>query len=327
MICKERDSAEHLERDKFSAAGAKAEEQMAFYLRRAFFEDPDVWVFNDLRFQRGTDDFCQIDHLVVHRSGFILIESKSVTSKVRILRNEEWERLWNNHWQGMPSPIKQAERQVDFLRDGLHADREQLLGTLIMGYGQMGFKSAPFEILVAISDTGSIDRKGSFPQVNKADLIPDRIREIVKRHKNARGLFSMNVKDGVYNFKAEEVEAIRQWFVAHHYPITLVAQPKIEKTPVVAESRSAYVAGQPSPISPQSSISALGRCEKCGAQCSILWGKFGYYWKCPQCQSNMPIKEHCPSCQGKIKLRKDKQRFYKYCDQCKTPEVLYHESA
>src|ERR1022692_2535205 len=144
MICKERDSREHPTHDKLSEAGAKAEEQMAFYLKRAFHDDSEAWVFNDLRYETDDDDAAQIDHLVLHRSGFILIESKSVTSKVRIHQNGEWERLWNNHWQGMPSPIKQVERQVEFLRTALDVCREQLLGKLIFGHGQVGFGSVPF---------------------------------------------------------------------------------------------------------------------------------------------------------------------------------------
>ena len=83
MICKERNPSEHPEHDKFADAGAKAEAQMAFYLKRAFSDDPDVWVFNDLRFRSDEEDVAQVDHLVMHRSGFIVIESKSVTSKVR----------------------------------------------------------------------------------------------------------------------------------------------------------------------------------------------------------------------------------------------------
>ena len=41
MIWKERDKREHPDIDKFALAGGKAEEQMAFYLRRAFFDDPN----------------------------------------------------------------------------------------------------------------------------------------------------------------------------------------------------------------------------------------------------------------------------------------------
>lgn len=49
MIAKERSTHEHLGRGRRGEAGAAAEEQMAFYLRRTFADDPNVCVFNDLR--------------------------------------------------------------------------------------------------------------------------------------------------------------------------------------------------------------------------------------------------------------------------------------
>jgi hypothetical protein len=332
MICKEREKGEHPTHDKLSEAGAKAEEQMAFYLKRAFRDDPEAWVFNDLRYETDDGDAAQIDHLVLHRSGFVLIESKSVTSKVRIHQNGEWERLWNGHWQGMPSPIKQVERQLEFIRTALQAYRDQLLGKLIFGHVQMGFGNVPFEILVAISDSGSIDRKGDFPEVTKADLVSDRVRGIIKRHKKARGLLNLNLKsnDGLFNFKTEEIEAIRGWLTGHHCPQlastpiqqrssppqapTAIQPPPVPAAPVAQDVRS---------IVPPST--GLGICQKCGTQCQILWGKFGYYWKCPKCQTNMAIKEYCPTCKTKLRLRKDKRRFFKYCEPCKIPESLYFD--
>jgi hypothetical protein len=303
MICKERNKGEHPAHDKLSEAGAKAEEQMAFYLKRAFRDDPEAWVFNDLRYETDEGDSAQIDHLVLHRSGFILIESKSVTSKVRIHHNGEWERLWNSHWQGMPSPIKQVERQVDFLRTALEAYRDQLLGKIFFGHMQMKFRNVPFETLVAISDSGSIDRKGDFPQVTKADLIPDRVREIIKRHKKARNLLSLNLdfksSDGIFNFKDEEIESIRSWLTGYHcrQKANASAQQWSSSPQSPAAIQPPAVPAAPVAQDVSSSVppsTGLGVCQKCGAQCQILWGKFGYYWKCPKCLTNMAIKPTFP---------------------------------
>ena len=337
MICKERDKREHPAHDKLSEAGAKAEEQMAFYLKRAFRDDPEAWVFNDLRYPADDDDAAQIDHLVLHRSGFILIESKSVTSRVRIHQNGEWESLWNKHWQGMASPIKQVERQVEFLRTALQAYRDQLLGKLFFGHMQMGFRNAPFEIFVAISDSGSIDREGDFPEVTKADLVVDRVRDIIKRHKKARSLLSLNLSlksnDGIYNFKDEEIESIRLWLTGRHCPQLSTANAPVQERSSLPQPPAAI---QP-PIVPAATVAqdvrstvppstGLGICRECGTQCEILWGKYSYYWKCPKCQTTMSIKEYCHNCKTEMKLRKEKLRFFKYCKPCKTPESLYFEA-
>ncbi len=50
--------------DRFQRAGDEAEKQMAFYLRRAFADDPAVHIFHNLRLEAG-DDAAQIDHLLV----------------------------------------------------------------------------------------------------------------------------------------------------------------------------------------------------------------------------------------------------------------------
>ena len=69
--------------DKLARAGRAAEEQMAFYLRRKFATSPDVRVFNNIRLEKN-GDAAQIDHLVLYKHGVIIIESKSVTSEVKI---------------------------------------------------------------------------------------------------------------------------------------------------------------------------------------------------------------------------------------------------
>lgn len=43
---------------------------------------------------------------MLHRSGAVIIESKSVTSAVRINERSEWARAWNGRWSGMPSRRK-----------------------------------------------------------------------------------------------------------------------------------------------------------------------------------------------------------------------------
>lgn len=49
MIVKQLDS--FIPQDRFAKAGKEAEEQMSFYLRRAFADDKNIYVFNDLRLE------------------------------------------------------------------------------------------------------------------------------------------------------------------------------------------------------------------------------------------------------------------------------------
>lgn len=103
MIVKELDPLA-LNASKQAQAGRRAESQMAFYLRRTFGEDSTIKVLNGLRIERQ-GEVAQIDHLLISNHGFILIESKSVTTQIRVNAQAEWSRqIVGAGWQGMPSP-------------------------------------------------------------------------------------------------------------------------------------------------------------------------------------------------------------------------------
>jgi len=335
MILKERNAAEHPESDKWSVAGATAEEKMAFYLRRVFLNDKDIYVFNDLRMKDDTNDSAQIDHLILHRHGFIIIESKSVSSKVKINEHNEWERLWNNHWEGMPSPIQQAKLQGEFLRRALGANAESLITKKILDRELPRFIKCPFDVLVAISDHGSIKREIDPPEVVKADQIQEKIIAIITRHRKAASFFPTSIEhfkptntDGLYSFTDDEMEKISRFLIDHHYPLFSETKRPEPRTSKVAEAKPEWKpkpatpastpppqpSSQPPPL-PASSAGGLGICNKCGEQCIIKWGR-DYYWKCTACGNNMPLKEYCPTCKKKLFLRKQKNLYHIYCETC-----------
>jgi hypothetical protein len=329
MIRKERDPHDHAAAGPMAEAGARAEETLAFYLRRVFERDPNIWIFHDLRFEGGGDarDVAQIDHLVLHRHGFVVVESKSVTTRVRVNELGEWSRYWKR-WDGMRSPVQQARLQIELLRRALNENCERLIGKYL-GLLQMGFSNCPFEVLVAISDGGVIERETDVPELIKADQVPDRIRAIYRRHRNAASLLNLSVKnlldfssnDGVYKFRDEEMEAISAWLLENHRPKTNGRKTSPPVSPVPPASTP------PAPASPANiqPATSLGICSKCGTQASILWGKSSYYWKCPACGHNMPIRLTCPTCSRRMKIRKDKTRFFQRCEPCGT-ESLYHDA-
>jgi len=92
MIVKELDRI--TSSDKRMQAGYKAEQQLAFYLRRAFANNAKIQVINGLRLRRQ-GDVAQMDHLILHNHGLIIVESKSVTTRVRVNHHGEWSR-----WSG-----------------------------------------------------------------------------------------------------------------------------------------------------------------------------------------------------------------------------------
>jgi hypothetical protein len=321
MILKERDSTEHTDRNRRDAAGRKAEEQLAFYLRRDFAESKSIWIFNDLRFRDSTADVAQIDHLALHKHGFIVIESKSVTSEVTINERGEWSRKWNGQEQGISSPIAQAQRQMTFLQRALANNVEQLMGKLLGLQKQVGGFS--WKCLVAISDSGRVHRPKpmDYPEVVKADLIPERIWAIYDELHKLSNVFSL--KGPSIFFTSDEMERIAQFLIEHHCP--LEREQATRKSSPVQQPKPPAPTVQ-APAAPVGFVWTQGvPCPGCQTATQLTWGRYGYYWKCPSCAKNTPLPETCAKCGKKPYLRKDGNRYFARCETCGTKETLYAE--
>ena len=88
---------------KFTQAGFKAAQTMAHYLKRAFKDAEDILVLNGIRL-KSHDHSTQIDHLIIHRYGMIIIESKSAVGTIEINDHGEWSR--SAYDKGMASPVE-----------------------------------------------------------------------------------------------------------------------------------------------------------------------------------------------------------------------------
>lgn len=326
MITKDRNPNEHPAPDRYAVAGAKAEDQMAFYLKRAFgsADDKDVFVFNDLRLanDRG-DDFAQIDHLVLYRRGMVLIESKSVTSKVAINTHGEWSRHWDGAWKGMESPIRQAKRQAQFLKDLLNSHAEELRGKMALLGLQIRFNACPFDVIVAISDQGSIDRgRANVPEVMKAEAVVDEITRIIAKHRLGLLTPSLDMNVGAEKFSDTEMLKIRDFLKRRHTPLVRRPADTVVTPPPKPPMRVADRSPRPEPAPPRPA-NQRAVCRKCqGTTVNVEYGKFGYYLKCRDCDGNTPIDLGCP-CGQKARIRKERERFFKECKACGA-SALWH---
>lgn len=158
------------EQDKYRIAGRKAEEQMSFYLRRYFKSANNIFVINGLNLHKS-DESAQIDHLIVHPNGFIIIESKSVAEKIIIAEDGQWIREFKGVQSGIQSPLIQAKLQAIVLSNLIKSINLEPIKNL----------SKKIDCLVSISDGGKIcwPATGVSPGVFKADQICEKILEIV----------------------------------------------------------------------------------------------------------------------------------------------------
>jgi hypothetical protein len=344
MIIKELEQLES--RDRFEQAGYRAESQLAFYLKREFKDDPQFLIFNNLRLSKSGDT-CQIDHLVLHRYGIIIIESKSVTTRIAVNELGEWKRWFNNDWQGMPSPILQAQRQGKFLKDYLEDNVGILLNKNILGK-QVHFTRMPIDVLVAVSDSGIINRpkNDKLEKVCKADQISDKTREIAANYRKKDSLLNLSLEI-IYEFNKNEIQRISQFLLSHHQAIkpstSTIAQHNQSHVSPISPIKNTVIShnNKPKPADsvfkpiktvkevakPTASNIPQNTCPHCHSKnLSILYVR-SYFFKCNDCGKNTAIKNICPTCGDREKTRKQGLAFFTECEKCNTSRLLHMNSS
>lgn len=346
-------------------AGHAAEKQMAFYLHRAFATHPELFVLNDIRIvdpdQQGfiEEDACQIDHLVLHRWGMFIIESKSCTGTVRIRDDgsggDEWEFPTGRGSEGRGSPLSQARRQADYLRLFIQTHRESLLGKVpvglrtlakvVGGTDQRGVMHMPMQAIVAISERGVLNRTTWKPRtepfadfVCKADQVVSKIENELQRHRKAFSLTrDRDGKYGLWSMKPDEVGGIATFLADRHQPLRHAANgttpPERRQSSLTAAP--AVVAPAPRPRDAGVPARASGAaCKGCqGRSLSAQHGRYGYYWKCADCGVNTAMPRVCGVCGGdgakgsKVRIRKEGAKYFRGCEACNIEECVWTEAA
>ncbi|PNY80041.1 nuclease-related domain-containing protein [Deinococcus koreensis] len=322
MIVKELEPQTHT--DPLRRAGYDAEQQMAHYLKRAFGDDPLKSVFHNLRIRR-LDEVAQLDHLILHRFGIVIVESKSVSGQVAVNEQGEWTRWWNRQGRGMPSPVLQARRQMDLLVALLQDHSSELLDRTLFGLKQRQFAGMRRDVLVAISDQGRISRKSDVPELVKADQVPERVLEIVKGAQE-RGL-------GAFSFSDAELIRLQAFLRTRHQPLETQASPvqatPVQASPVPHHTQPPAAAPRQAPVPPRrpapgvratqeqqapSRPSSEVVCRHCGSErLSVQFGKYGYYLKCAACAGNTPTRPQCAECGQPAKVSKRGSEFTASC--------------
>ena len=309
MIIKELEVQTHA--DPLRRAGYEAERQMAHYLNRAFGEDPNKFVLNNLRVERG-GEVAQIDHLLVLRFGLLVVESKSVAGQISVNEHGEWTRWWNRQGRGMPSPVLQGRRQLELLCTLLDEHTAELLERGLFGLKQRTFGAMRREVLVAVSDGGRITRKTEVPEVVKADQVSGRIQDSVNQLRGSLTAFA---------FSDAEMVRICTFLRNRHVPASDV-QSTTASAPVIPQSTPPRgltgVTSPPHWVTGTATVTPAAaqtpNCRQCqSAQLSLQFGKYGYYFKCGSCDGNTPAKPICPTCQQPARLSKSGAAFTATC--------------
>jgi hypothetical protein len=289
-------------------AGQKQEQDVAFFLRRAFKDHKKVFVINDFKFTHN-DETAQIDHLIIYKFGLVLIESKSIKGEVNVNDLGEWTRSLSNKWSGMASPIKQAELQQKLLREMLHANRNSILGKYL-GINQ-SFGMRCWDNVCAVSSSAVIDRD-SMPdkvskQLVKTEFLVDKLEHLMKLKNKVVSALTFDTRP---DFSDDELKSITSFLMA-----------QLDDSRIDTKAVEREVA--PAPV--KACADSILQCKSCGEQSdySAQYGRYGYFIKCHKCETNTAMKMLCASCGSKnTKVSKKKETYTLICGDCDKGIVL-----
>ncbi|WP_416139921.1 nuclease-related domain-containing protein [Halomonas sp. HK25] len=342
MILKEKDA--YTGADERGYYGHKQEQDVAFHLRREFGNSEQVRIIHDLVIEHG-GECAQIDHLVIHPYGFIIIESKSIVGEVQVNAEGEWSRSYKGNWSGMASPIRQAELQKDLLHALLSNNLARLLGKLLGIQTKLGGRD--WQKLCAVSSTAILHRekmpKDVADKVVKTEFVGGKVKEIIGNGVSAfikvKPRFTLQELENLGNFLLEHTSTL-QLGTAKAVQETKVQEPTPNAAPVSEPAPLSYVAtpgtcqpepdtAEPPADTPSPAISLL-TCKQCGEADNLtgMYGQYGYYVKCGSCNANTSMKQpSCPVCSWKsVKVSKDGPSYTATCRKCEHDYLVYRQA-
>ncbi len=287
--------------NKLKEQGNKAEEQMAFYLRRAFSENKDVFVFNDIYIDYKGDT-AQIDHLVLFKYGMFIIESKSCLGEISYNKYDEWKRKTKNYESGFQSPIKQVERQFDILIKNLNENTVDIFG-LLVGNLKMFYGLRLKETIIGIEDHAIIKREDESSlfdsKIMKADQVSNHIKKIIKKNNLFKSLNPfLSAEDCPPPFSKKQITNLTN----HIKNTDQKLRDNKEKNTNIDKINESF--------------KTIHSCNNCNQNDFIEMknGQYGHYFHCSSCRTNQKIKESCPICKNdNIRFKSFKNSFYLDC--------------
>ena len=280
-------------------AGISGERASTYIADFHYGKSPNYGVLHDLRIEMD-GRVAQIDHLLVNRTlNVFVLETKHFHSGVNITEDGEFLR-WNPYkrrFEGMPSPIAQNERHIEVLRDVFsHIELPKRLGVRL---------TPTFHSLVLVDPKARIDRPEKFDTGNviKADLLDKAIEKIFDKFGIVAvfGSLSKLVPE-------ESLKQICQQIASLHKPVSIdYAQRFGIDSGAKSDARGSM------PV-----------CRHCtNSKLMIQYGRYGYYFKCLNCDGNTPIKIDCGVPGHKERIRKQGKNFYRECAACGSSRLYF----
>lgn len=150
-------------------------------LERSLMDLGDLRVFNGLRLVQGQHAL-HLDHLILHRHGFILLENAAMMLEISISAMGEWTHIYCDAPLRVPSPLLQVERKLKRLHSLLEAHAPSLRQERGQ---QFYFYPLSFHKLVVVAEDVKLEvpRGTKLPELVKANQLPRQLQLIAAQSK------------------------------------------------------------------------------------------------------------------------------------------------
>lgn len=298
-------------------AGIKAEQEAAYLIDFDLGKSQNTLAIHDLRLEIS-GRVAQIDHLLINRTlNIFVLETKHFHAGLKVTEEGEF-MSWNAFkkcFEGMSSPFAQNERHIAVLNDAL---------ARIDMPSKVGLRLSPVcHSYVLVSSKARIDRPKKFDtsRIIKSDMLVSTLEKFFDK----AGVLEV-VGSLARCLSTETLEKVGQTLLRMHRPASFDYAAKFgiqlgqqSAPPVVAKTES-----NPQVIVPSENKPDQHTCRECkSTKLSVQYGKYGYYFKCGDCDSNTPIKISCGKYGHKERIRKDGLKFFRECSDCGSSNLFF----
>jgi hypothetical protein len=299
--------------------GYKAEKDNAYYLDFGFKNTPNNILLHDIRIEhKGM--VAQIDHIIINRAGIEVLESKSFTGTLTIKGDGSLDVEYGKKIKTFPNPIEQNNRHAKILSDYITEKMDLPANIKLLGLS--------ISSTVLINPNTTITNNSLPKGFERADsFVTHRDKEL-----NTMGVMTVFKKVSTM-MTLDRIKEIANFLVKHHKPKIHDYSKKypLAKKETHSNSNSYMqpknfikksILENPSLIKNQDTNTPL--CSKCKSpNIEIVYGKYGYYFKCLFCDGNTAIKLSCSNKECKPKIKKSKLNFYHVCETCGKNELFF----
>jgi hypothetical protein len=184
-------------------------------LERSLMDLPDLRVFSGLRLVQGQHAFT-LDHLVLHRHGFIVIENAAMMKGLSVNTMGEWTHTYCDAPLRIPSPQVQVERKLKRLHSFLEGRANVLR---CENSQQFYFYPLTYHKLVVLADDVKLQvPKGMMlPEVVKVSHLPRKLQTLAAESRR-KAKATLGYKAKGLELSDSELYKISAFLRAQHEP-------------------------------------------------------------------------------------------------------------